>query len=295
MVEAVRSIEPQTLAPPQVAGPPEPANDIAGWWNAEPVTPAPVVQAAAANEVSLTERAQANALLADDVYRAEPAPPAGYRVALAGDLDKLGLTPEMLEQPGSSFRARVYAAGEGEATQYVVAFRGSQEGEDWKNNAQQVLGLNSESYAKALEIGRHIARSDEAVTFTGHSLGGGLASAAAIASGREADTFNAAGLSDRTIETARGIANANGRGIAPVQAYHVPGEVLHMLQNGGDRTLGFLIGGIPGGLLADAPEAYGTQHTLPDVRPEGRGFFDGLDPIDRHGMDWVIAGTRALD
>ena len=48
-------------------------------------------------------------------------------------------------------------------------------------------------------------------------------------------------------------------------------------------------------LLADAPEAYGTQHTLPDVRPEGKGFFDGLNPVDRHGMDWVIAGTRALD
>lgn len=295
MVEAVRSIEPQQVAAPQVAGPPEPANDVAGWWNAEPVTPAPVVQAAAANDVSLTDRAQTNALLAEDVYRAEPAPPAGYRVASAEDLDKLGITPEMLEQPGSSFRARVYATGEGDATQYVVAFRGTQGGEDWKNNVQQALGLNSESYAKALEMGRQVARSDENVTFTGHSLGGGLASAAAIASGREADTFNAAGLSGDTIDAARGVAAANGRGVAPVQAYHVPGEALNLLQNGGDRALGFFLGGIPGGLLADAPEAYGTQHTLPDVRPEGKGFFDGLNPVDRHGMDWVIAGTRALD
>lgn len=295
MVEAVRSIEPQTLAPQPVAGPPAPVNDVASWWNSERVTPAPVVQAAAANDVSLAERAQANALLADDVYRAEPTPPASYRVASTGDLDKLGLTPEMLEQPGSSFRARVYATGEGDATQYVIAFRGTQGSEDWKNNVQQALGLNSESYAKALEIGRQIARGDEPVMFTGHSLGGGLASAAAVASGREADTFNAAGLSDDTIEAARSIAGTNGRGVAPVQAYHVSGEALHLLQQGGDRILGFIIGGIPGGILADAPEAYGTRHALPDMRPEGKGFFDGLNPIDRHGIDWVIAGTRALD
>ncbi len=244
------------------------ANDRAGWWTAAPAGSDVQI---AANDTDLTGRAQTNALIADDVYRAEPTPPAGYRVASADDLDRLGITPEMLEQPGSSFRARVYATGAGEATEYVVAFRGSSAGEDWRNNVEQALGLNSESYAKALEIGRQVARSDENVTFTG------------------------AGLSDDTIDTARGIATANGRGASAVQAYHVPGEILHLIQEGGDRAAGFLLGGIAGGLLADAPEAYGTQHALPDVRPEGKNFFDGLNPIDRHGMDWVIAGTSALN
>lgn len=304
MVEAVRSVEPQSFAASSaLASTPAPANDIAGWWSPTVAAPSTSVQAAAANDVSLTDRAQTNALLADDVYRAEPTPPEGYRVASAEELDKLGITPEMLEQPGSSFRARVYATDEGGETQYVVSFRGSQTGEDWRNNAEQALGLNSESYAKALEIGRSIARSDESVTFTGHSLGGGLASAAAIASGREADTFNASGLSQNTIDSARGIAAANDRGISTVQAYNVPGEVLTLIQEGGDRVIGGILGGILGGgiggiggaLAADAPEAYGNRHTLPDVTPEGKGFFDGLNPIDRHGMDWVLAGTAALD
>jgi hypothetical protein len=294
MIESVSQQGMSPLSEPLSTGSivPSAANDRAGWWTAAPAGSDVRI---AANDTDLTGRAQTNALLADDVYRAEPSPPAGYRVASADDLDQLGITPEMLEQPGSSFRARVYATGAGETTEYVVAFRGSSTGEDWRNNVQQALGLNSESYAKALEIGRQVARSDENVTFTGHSLGGGLASAAAVASGREADTFNAAGLSDDTIDTARGIATANGRGVSTVQAYHVPGEILHLVQEGGDRAAGFLLGGIVGGLLADAPEAYGTQHALPDVRPEGKNFFDGLNPIDRHGMDWVIAGTAALN
>lgn len=266
----------------------------ASWQPIAPAAPLLAASAAprtaAANDGLTPDHVRTNAALSADVYRAEPTPPAGYRVASAADLDRLGVSPEMLEQPGSSFRARVYVSGDS----YVVAFRGSQTGEDWKNNVQQALGLNSESYAKALEIGKAIARVDADVSFTGHSLGGGLASAAAVASGREAVTFNASGLSDRTIAGARSIASANGRGAASVHAFYVPGDALHLIQEGGDRAIGFTLGGIAGGALADAPEAYGTQHALPDVRPADRNWFEGLNPIDRHGIDWVVAGAGAL-
>lgn len=281
-----------------------PARD---WGNALPfesaISFAPVIGAQAsplsslplpANDGRSAADVRTNALLSEDVYRAEAVPPVGYRTATDTDLDRLGVTQEMLEQPGSSFRARVYVTGSGADTEYVVAFRGSQTGEDWKNNVQQALGLNSESYAKALEIGKAIARADANVSFTGHSLGGGLASAAAVASGREAVTFNAAGLSNDTISDARAIANANDRGTAAVDAFYVPGEALHLIQQGGDRAIGFGLGGIIGGALADAPEAYGTQHALPDVRPADRNWFEGLNPIDRHGIDWVVAGANAL-
>jgi hypothetical protein len=30
------------------------------------------------------------------------------------------------------------------------------------------------------------------------------------------------------------------------------------------------------------------------VRPEGVNWFEGLNVIDRHSMDWVLAGTAAL-
>lgn len=283
-----------------------PANDAARYaadWaaprTAGPSRPPLAAQAAAPAGNSIpasTARTQESALLAADVYRDVPTPPAGFRVAGSADLTALGLTPQMLEVPGSSFRARVYVTGEGAETRYVVAFRGSQTGEDWRNNFQQAAGGNSQSYAKALAIGERLARSEASVTVTGHSLGGGLAAAAALSSGREGDTFNAAGLSDRTIDTARAMNRAGGgagRDVA-VQAYNVPGEILTHLQDGADRVLGGILFGVPGALLLDAPSAYGTRHVLPDAVPDGKSWFAEHSRIDRHMIDWVVAGAAAL-
>ena len=309
MIQAVR---PGTV-PPQVSrqsfsGATEAAAYAADWRAGSERAPALRAETstalpAAANDTDLIARAKQDGLLSADVYKDTPNPPPGFHVASQAELTDLNLTAEMLERPGaSSFRARVYVTGSGEAVRYVIAFRGSQTGEDWRNNLEQGVGLDAPSYAKALRIGREIARSGADVTFTGHSLGGGLASAASIASGREADTFNAAGLSSHTIAEARAVASANSRGAAAVQAYHVPGEILTMVQNGGDRAAGAIIGGIlagiPGGIAgaigANAPPAYGTSHALPDVRPEGKSFLDGLNPVDRHKIDSVLAGVAAL-
>jgi hypothetical protein len=69
--------------------------------------------------------------------------------------------------------------------QRFVAFRGTemQKGgaealKDWKNNAQQALGMQSEKYLAAARIGEAFKKEAE-VAFTGHSLGGGLAKLAA--------------------------------------------------------------------------------------------------------------------
>lgn len=268
-----------------------------------PVT-APVAPAQArlaANDAPDLQQVHTNALLAKDVYNDVPSPPAGYRAASDADLARLGLTPDMLEQPGeSSFRARVYVSGEAGQEHYTVVFRGSQSGDDWKSNAQQGLGFNSTHYANALEIGKKLARTDADVTLVGHSLGGGLAAEAAIASGRPADTFNAAGLHQNTVEKAQAVAQANDRGASSINNYRVPGEILTTLQEGGDRAigagLGSLISGggaIVGAAVTDLPEAYGAQHTLPNVRPEGAHWWDSINPVDRHSMDWVLAGTAA--
>jgi hypothetical protein len=256
----------------------------------------------AANDSPDPRQVHTNALLAKDVYNDVPNPPAGYRAAGEADLARLGLTAEMLEQPGeSSFRARVYVSGEAGQERYTVVFRGSQAGDDWKSNAQQGLGFDSAHYANALEIGKKLARTDADVTLVGHSLGGGLAAEAAIASGRPADTFNAAGLHQNTIDKAQAIAQANDRGASSINNYRVPGEILTTLQEGGDRAIGAGLGGlisggggaIVGGSVVDLPEAYGTQHNLPNVRPEGAHWWDSINPIDRHSMDWVLAGTAA--
>lgn len=228
---------------------------------------------------------RAHALLAQDVYADTPKPPAGYRVASEADLQALGLDPSLLSD--GDFRARVYVTGDGAQAEYSIAFRGSQSGGDWVANAQQAAGFDSTHYRAALAIGERIARSPLAdqVDFTGHSLGGGLAATAAVASGRPADTFNAAGLHGDTIDDAATFQRGQP---GHVDAWHVRGEILSLLQDGGDRVIGGMFGGFAGGLLVDAPEAYGERHGLDSVAPGDKNWFDRLNPVDRHGMDWVL-------
>jgi hypothetical protein len=248
---------------------------------------------------------RAHALMADDVYNDRASPPPGWRVAGEAELQALRLDPQMLQ--AGDFRARVYATGSGDETRYTIAMRGTrfESLDDWKANAQQAFGAEAAHYRQALEIGERVGRSELAgqVSFTGHSLGGGLASAAAVASGRPADTFNAAGLHDNTI--ARGEQIRASLGIetrADVRAYSVDGEILTGLQEGGDRVIGGLLGAgltrtpqgaAAGAFLLDVPEAYGTRTVLDARAPEGTNWFDRnlnpMLPIDRHGMDWVLS------
>jgi hypothetical protein len=240
-----------------------------------------------------TPQARELALLASEVYNDVPNPPAGFRVANDADLGKLGLKPGDLTSTQSPFRARVYVKGAGDNAQYVVAFRGSTSGGDWKSNIRQGLGLSTDHYRRALYIGSKLALASNAnVTITGHSLGGGLASAAAIASGRSASTFNAAGLSEATIRQARAIHDSSGvKTSDAVRAYYVRGEILSTLQDGGDRLLGTALGGILGGAAADAPEAYGQRIGLNGVRPEGVRWYQD-NPVSRHGMEWILSSLR---
>ncbi|NJM50045.1 MAG: DUF2974 domain-containing protein [Sphingomonadales bacterium] len=230
------------------------------------------------------------ALLAQDVYRDSPNPPSGYRAATPGDLGALGLNPQDLSSTQSAFKARVYVTGTGADTHYVVSFRGSQSASDWRSNFQQSVGLSPDNYRKALEIGQKIALYGNGnVTFTGHSLGGGLASAAAISGGIPATTFNASGLSANTVKTAESLRMAAGVDRAgAVDAYFVRGEILSLLQDGGDRVIGGVLGGLLGAAILDAPEAYGRRIGIDAVRPEGVKWYQD-NPAARHGMEWVVS------
>jgi Protein of unknown function (DUF2974) len=268
-----------------------PAGEMTNWRGATSPVPAFSPSAASAPTVSApTVDRRTLGLLASDVYNAQAVPPPGYRVASATDLRAIGLSASDLSSPNSTFAARVYVNGTGASAQYVVAFRGTQGGSDWLTNARQAVGASSDHYTKALAIGEKIALSgNNNVSLTGHSLGGGLASAAAIASGSNAVTFNAAGLSDSTIRSATQLRTQAGVAAAGnVDAYYVRGEVLSTLQDGGDRVLGLLLGGVIGAALADAPEAYGNRISLDAVRPSDVRWYQD-NPVSRHGMNWVLS------
>ncbi|MEX0968257.1 MAG: hypothetical protein WD077_13535 [Bacteroidia bacterium] len=97
---------------------------------------------------------------------------------------------------------------------------------DWETNAKQAVG----EYTKQYDISTNNARKlDEFIgtgelSFAGHSLGGGLASANALATGRSATTFNAAGLSNGT----RSLFTLNRP--ANIRAYVVEGEAVSNTQ-----------------------------------------------------------------
>ncbi len=248
--------------------------------------------AAARGPAQATADLVALAKLAQHVYLDPAAPPAGYRVATNAELARIGVDPVFLAQRSDGYSARAYVNGTGKTAQVVIAFRGSAERGDWVANVRQSVGLNTGHYRRALEVGRQVAQSGATnVTFTGHSLGGGLASAAGLAAGSRVVTFNAAGLSDATVAQANAIRGASGRAVPDIKAYFVRGEILSALQDGGDRVVGALLTGDLDHWI-DAPEAYGTRVVLDAVLPSGKRFWND-NALNRHGMDWVMSGLRA--
>lgn len=285
------SAEARDWAPPHVPAV-APTNAAAILSSATAATRAPV------DDVTLARLAKA-------AYVDGAAPPAGWRAATSLDMLAIGVRPTDLVSPTSAFRARVYAEGHGVDARFVVAFREStRNGGDWATNARQAADGRTDHYTAAIAVGRRISASEagNSVTLTGHSLGGGLAAAAAIASGRDAVTFNAAGLSSRTIADARRVAREVGADPTPdIRAYHVRGEVLSAVQDGGDRMLGALLGAALtrtwsgaafGHRIADAPEAYGTRVPLGAVRPPGAAWYD-THAAARHGLGYVLSGLGA--
>jgi hypothetical protein len=79
---------------------------------------------------------------------------------------------------------------------YILSYRGTDFSslDDWIANIQNQLTAQSALHKQATQVGQVLGRSDIVFDTTGHSLGGGLAAAAALESQRRAVTFNAAGI-----------------------------------------------------------------------------------------------------
>ena len=119
----------------------------------------------------------------------------------------------------------------------VLSFKGTEPLSlvDWVEDIEQVLG-QSEQYENAVDVAQSIQEDvnnynnehgltgDEAIqlSFTGHSLGGGLATAAALATGNEAIVFDAAGLSQATIDSL----NLDTNNAVNITNFNVQGDAL---------------------------------------------------------------------
>lgn len=246
-------------------------------------------------ELARLSDAHDKAMLAAHTYGENTSLPPGYRQIDPdtpegqAELKKLGISKDDLSPENSSIHAELFVKD----GQYVLAFRGTRpsESQDVVNDVEQGLGLNSEAYEKAIKLARILAfYTDRNLSFTGHSLGGGLASAAAVATGLSATTFNAAGLDVSSIKDR---SSTRSR----VDAYYVEGEPLSAIQDSTVASLPFVASAvasiatgqnIPG--RTTLPLAYGTRHELPASKPSG-SVGDYI--VNRHSMDWIVSGIEA--
>lgn len=195
-----------------------------------------------------------HALLASDVYADHSNPhllPAGYSRLSPQEMAALNLNPSDLVSPQSGYVAAIYKAPTG---RYVVANRGTTSGEsaakDWKTNIRQGAGRRTSQYDDAIRTALKItAAAPGQVDFVGHSKGGGLAQAQALATHSKAVVFNAAALHGNTLGR-HGLHSRHANGL--VSAYNVGGEVLNRLQ---DKTPGIV------------PSVRGGRYELPAVKP----------------------------
>ena len=145
----------------------------------------------------------------------------------------------------------------------IVAFSGTDEGRDWDDNIGQGVGLSPAQYDAALDFANKWKdKEGDNVILTGHSLGGGLASYAAIKTDLHATAVNSAPLALNNI----GLDLADHTRITQ---YYVPGEVLSVVNEANplDARPGLNIPVRGQDSILD-PRSIGTNHALDHAAPD---------------------------
>ncbi len=159
----------------------------------------------------------------------------GWHKLTNEEIENLGLSPDDFRDDESGFLAAIfYNENTGE---YVVAFQGSggipdELLEDWiLTDLAQGAGMHTVQYTEAKNLAIKVSNAvgNHKLTFTGNSLGGGLAATASLATGDPAVTFNRAGIHPNTI-TDLGLADSPAPG--QIRNYIVEGELLSALSMG---------------------------------------------------------------
>lgn len=211
-----------------------------------------------ASEVRGTDAHEIDAKLAwmaADVYRDPGSNQNGWRPLSEHELAASSIDATTLVDPGSGFAARIYTDDQG---RYVLAFRGTDEGSDWKHNLRQGLGFDDIQYREATQLARKASAAfGENLVITGHSLGGGLATMASFVAGAPAVTFNAAGLNEATLRRQKlnpdTMLQLAEDGL--IRRYAVHGEILTHLQEKNLLTRWVM------------PDARGHKIEIPDPHP----------------------------
>ncbi|MGY6518240.1 MAG: hypothetical protein ACXIUZ_05955 [Lysobacteraceae bacterium] len=281
-----------------------------------------------ADQLEQAYRGRDMAALAADVYQpggpGSTAPDGWIRASADPDtLAGMGLTAEAFAPTDTGFRAELYLpdpAVQGPDAVPVLAFKGTEftSMEDWANNFLQGTGNQADYYTRAMTLAREVSlATDGRVAFTGHSLGGGMAAAAAEVTGHRAWTYNAAGLHDGTA-TAFIAENGGTLYVADhvTTAFQVDGDVLTSLQDaapglspaGSDRLAQLIQFGLRSGDNALVQRAINGVLSAEDLArfeplleasgedlrnlPAAPGEAVGLEALQPDGSPRTALGTR---
>ncbi|MCA6445111.1 MAG: hypothetical protein IM600_16905 [Bacteroidetes bacterium] len=128
----------------------------------------------------------------------------------------------------SGFKSALFERAINGKIEYTLAFAGTEDiGKDGVADLKQILGM-SKQYNEALKNAKDIstALGGKELTFTGHSLGGGLANASALYTGKASLTFNPAWVSTATM-VRYGLSFKPQSGLSN---YVILGEILNSVQ-----------------------------------------------------------------
>lgn len=184
--------------------------------------------------------------------------PEGWKAYGEGELSGRGVNDDILRR-GDRWRGQVFERGE----ELVLAWAGNLGGDEGLVIAQE-LGMPMPEFLEAAEVARQVVQAfpDKKISFAGHSMGGGFASAASLATGLPAVIFNAQALHRNTIQA------IGGEGPGEILHYTVKNEYATLLQ-----------------MLPFFPKPMGKRIKLPNL---------GWDLGVAHNMDKVIEAMQSV-
>lgn len=181
--------------------------------------------------------------------------PEGWHMLAGEELAKRSISPEMLLDPTSGFKAAIYQSSFEQPRKLVLAFAGTEDKPDILSDLRQGIGLKDKQYNEAMRLAKKLVSTTDPldVETTGHSLGGGLASAATVVTGTKGYTFNAAGLHLNTVkrspyDISRAAMQEQG---ALIDAYRSTSDPLNNAQKAAVITRGVVL-----------PKALGIPHLV---------------------------------
>lgn len=136
------------------------------------------------------------ALLSQGAYHKNEPNIQGIERLNSAELFALGINAELLNDELTGFQANICRFND----LYILCFAGSNDLIDFYANLRQGLGLYEPQYFQAVALMNILFSSVSGNTIcTGHSLGGGLSSIAALASQSPCIAFSPAGLAESTL------------------------------------------------------------------------------------------------